>query len=118
MVRNMEKDKTVPGSELLKQITILDAIYWVSHSWTDVEESTIVKCFAKAGFKSCEVPVSLNDKTDECRENSCSAAECDDSDDDVPLAVLRMSQELFGCNFNELVKLDQDYSGNRLDRIS
>lgn len=30
----------------------------------------------------------------------------DDEDDDVPLAVLQLSRELFGCEYLELVKMD------------
>lgn len=30
----------------------------------------------------------------------------DDDEDDVPLAVLQLSRELFGCNLLELVKMD------------
>jgi len=32
----------------------------------------------------------------------------DDSDDDVPLAALKLSGELFDIEFSELVKIDND----------
>ena len=38
------------GSELLKLVCLLDVIFWIKHSWDDLEASTIVKCFAKSGF--------------------------------------------------------------------
>jgi hypothetical protein len=47
----MEKDKSKCGSELLKNINILQAIYWINRSWQEVETSTIQKCFAKCGFR-------------------------------------------------------------------
>jgi hypothetical protein len=48
MIREMEKNKELCGSDILKKILILDAIYWVAKSWEEVEKSTIVKCFRKS----------------------------------------------------------------------
>jgi hypothetical protein len=46
----LKKNKELCGSDILKKISILDAIYWVAKSWEEVEKSTIVKCFRKSGF--------------------------------------------------------------------
>ena len=90
----MQKNKEICGSELLKQLNVLDAVYWVKHSWDEVEESTIVKCFKKCGFGS--------DKT---------SSETDDSDldfnKDIPLHLVRLTHQLFGCEFSELVEMEQ-----------
>lgn len=54
IVRKMviEKDKT--GPELLKDTSLLDAIYWIHQAWNDVDPKNIVRCFYKAGFKISE----------------------------------------------------------------
>ncbi|XP_045178721.2 tigger transposable element-derived protein 4-like [Mercenaria mercenaria] len=99
IVSQMERTDKV-GSQVLKEISILDAIYWINGSWKEVTPTTIQKCFAKCGF-------------DQISESDLVVNECDsddDSDDDdveVPLAVLRMSHELFGCEYHELVDLDK-----------
>ncbi|XP_060573116.1 tigger transposable element-derived protein 6-like [Ruditapes philippinarum] len=79
------------GSTILREISILDAIYWINGSWKEVEASTIQKCFAKCGFTQFNQVCSDND----------------DDDDEVPLAVLRLSNELFGCTFSDLVDIDK-----------
>ena len=47
ILAEMEKKKDVCGTDLLKQISMLDAIYWIKHAWDEVETSTIMKCFLK-----------------------------------------------------------------------
>ena len=36
--------------EILRDITILEAIYWIAAAWLEIKEETIVKCFRKCGF--------------------------------------------------------------------
>lgn len=36
--------------EMIKELTILDAIRWLSDSWEKVDPSSIEKCFARSGF--------------------------------------------------------------------
>lgn len=104
MVREMDHSSKC-GSEILKNISLLDAIYWIDRSWKEVETSTIVKCYKKCGFVDMQndniltTEVDVNDGGDD-DDNE------DDDDDDVPLAVLQLSRELFGCEFLELVKMD------------
>ncbi|MGH0121709.1 UNVERIFIED_CONTAM: hypothetical protein FKN15_076305 [Acipenser sinensis] len=38
------------GSEILKESSSRDVIYWINRSWNQVEAATIQKCFVKAGF--------------------------------------------------------------------
>lgn len=45
-------EQTESASELCKEISILDAIYWISKAWNDTKDSTIVKCFRLAGFST------------------------------------------------------------------
>ena len=49
-IMKMNTNKTLNGSDLLKQISVLDAIYWISNSWNVLDNSTIQKCFKRCGF--------------------------------------------------------------------
>jgi hypothetical protein len=85
------------GSQLLKEISVLDAIYWIDAAWKDIEAKTIVKCFEHSGFIfPSESVKSVN--TDENHDS--------DDDDEVPLNVLKLSHDLFGCEFKDLINLD------------
>ena len=71
-IMKMDTDKTLNGSDLLKQISVLDAIYWISKSWNDLDNSIIEKCFKRCGFIHQE---NVENNTD-------------NESDDVPLIVL------------------------------
>ena len=88
VISAMKKDTSKCGSQLLKGINILQAIYWVNNAWKHVEASTIQKCFAKCGFKDSEVAISAA------------------SDVDLPLVILAKSKQLFNCTFQELADSD------------
>ncbi|XP_060590135.1 uncharacterized protein LOC132745277 [Ruditapes philippinarum] len=106
MIRGMEQHPAMQGSELLKQITILDAIYLLSNSWSEVEGSTIVKCFLKAGFSfDCDY---TNSSGSALSVTGVDANDDEDDDDDVPLAVMQMSHELFGCDYEDLIRIDEE----------
>ncbi|XP_069107251.1 tigger transposable element-derived protein 4-like [Argopecten irradians] len=92
---NMTRHNLLSGSELLKQISVLDVIYWVNRAWDQVETDTIVKCFAAAEFLK-PGPVALQPEQPDADD------EDDDEDyeeDDVPLQVIRLSMDLFGVGF-------------------
>ena len=76
------------GSELLKLITVLDAIYWIKSSWDEVESSTIVNCFEKCGFKFGE---SVQDGVSELSDETDS-----DINEDIPPRLVGLAHELFG----------------------
>lgn len=102
VLTELEKDKTKLGPEILRQITILQAIYWVSGAWREVESDTIVKCFRKCGF-TAEV---LSSGLPQSVEVEVLESDTDD-DDDCPLAVLKMARDLFDCEFRDLVEIDK-----------
>lgn len=52
--------------------------------------------FTEDVFSVYDLPVS--------GEGSCND---DDDDNEIPLAVLQLSQDLFGCEFSEPVRIDQ-----------
>lgn len=63
-----------------------------------MEQSTIQKCFARCGFGS-----------DWSRAASEPLSEFEfDPEDDVPLQVVKLAQELFGCDFKDLSSIDQE----------
>jgi hypothetical protein len=107
----MEKHPTKLGPEILRDINVLQAIYWINSSWQEVATDTIQKCFAKCGFTDCSVSGSGNSES----EPSASAVSDSDSDpeleldDNCPLAVLKLSAELFGCEFKELLEIDRRF---------
>ena len=51
MIVAMEKDKAICASQLLKEVDVLQAIYWIKQTWDDVKAETIQKCFKNCGFK-------------------------------------------------------------------
>lgn len=81
IAKEMGKDAHITGPDVLKRINLLDTIYWIKAAWQEVTPLTIAKCFDKCGFKKIrEQPT-----TDE-----------EDPEDDLPLALLTLSDQLFG----------------------
>jgi hypothetical protein len=99
-IMKMDTDKTLNGSDLLKQISVLDAIYWISKSWNDLDNSTIEKCFKRCGFIHQE-------NVENNRDNES---------DDVPLIVLQMANDLFGISCKNLVEIDSELSTYDTDK--
>jgi hypothetical protein len=99
-ISQMDKGVSKTGSQILKDISILDAIFWISRSWDEIEITTIEKCFAKAGFKVDSDMILTDD------EGNINESDNDDDDDDIPLRIVQMSRDLFGCEFKELYKID------------
>ena len=67
--------------------------------------TTIQKCFRKAGFS--DMILSKPDHTDKNENNDDDDNRDYDNDDDIPLRVIQMSREIFGCEFQELVYIDE-----------
>ena len=85
---------------ILRDISVLQAISWVNSAWQEVKPDTIQRCFAKCGFTESSVSGSVNTEV---------TFEEEDSKDDYPLSVLKMSTELFGCQFQELLDRDRAF---------
>jgi len=102
----MDKQPFACGSELLKQTSVLDAIYWISSAWDEVDESTILKCFQRCGF-NLPSENNINSVNEDDDENHINEHD-DDQDDDIPLAAIKFSREIFGCEFQELVEIDKN----------
>ena len=83
-------------SELLKEIlSVLNVIYWVHASWQEVKTTTIQRCIARYGFDPVKWAETTVAESELEYDN-----DADDSEDVVPLQVLKLSKELFGCDFN------------------
>ncbi|XP_035680164.1 tigger transposable element-derived protein 4-like [Branchiostoma floridae] len=94
VLAKMDEDKTLQGPEILKSTNVLQAIYWISYAWNDVDPSTIVKCFNKAGFTVTEPqPPQTGEMAEE---------------DTTPVRVETLCMELFGCELSELVEIDRE----------
>lgn len=92
ILKKMESS-TLNGSELLKQVTVLDTIYWLSRAWKELDITTIMKCFDKCGFDQCRpVDTPADDDSDD-----------EYGDDNIPLAFLARTVEIYGRNLQELV---------------
>ena len=104
MISEMDRRPEACGSQILKTISILDAIYWVNQTWNEVQPSTIQKCFNKVGFVGDATCTEEEEEDATCTEEE----EEEHDDDDVPLAILKLSNDLFGCDFRELKRIDRE----------
>ena len=97
----MDKNSVKTGPQILKEITLLQAINWIHRAWNETDPSTIQKCFKLAGF--CE---------SESNEPSESSSASDTSGfnfldvDELPLSLVKMAKELFDCEIKDLVDID------------
>ena len=100
VISEMEKDKSKCGSELLKNINILQAIYWINRSWQEVETSTIQKCFAKCGFTDFSHDDSAFNQINDMSDS-------EEEDDDIPLKFISLARKLFNCEYHKLSDVDK-----------
>ena len=49
IISKME-NSPLSGTELLKEVTVLDTIYWINRAWKDITSTCIKRCFEKCGF--------------------------------------------------------------------
>ena len=50
MITQMERSKEIDCPQLLKEINVLKAIYWIKQAWNNVKCDTIKKRFKKCGL--------------------------------------------------------------------
>ena len=95
----MDRHPVKTGPQILKEITVLQAINWVYRAWSNTEQSTIHKCFNVAGFS-----VLASDSESDSESSALSDLHIDE--DNFPLAVVKMARELFDCEVSDLVNID------------
>ncbi|KAI8502235.1 hypothetical protein Bbelb_198230 [Branchiostoma belcheri] len=106
ILRELENDKEATGPEIVKRVTVLDAIQWVRQAWDETEPETIKKCFGKAGFLEQRAVATSDPEDEEETEEEVSAQQPDDAAEQQQLNGL--AQELFGCDFEELATIDEN----------
>lgn len=99
VLTQMEKQLHLGRRALPHQISILDTVYWVSEAWKVVENNTITKCFEKTGFS---FPAGGGEQVTDGDDN------INDEDDDIPLSIQKLTNDLFGFELSDLFKLDQE----------
>ena len=115
VLAEMEVCATKTGSQILKDITILQAIYWINSAWKEVKVETIQKCFAISGFNmnsdgdDSVTAENVSADSESGSEASASSNDFFNEEDNFPLAVHRMAHELFDCEFCELLQLDDNF---------
>ncbi|XP_033729505.1 major centromere autoantigen B-like, partial [Pecten maximus] len=73
-------DSVQNATEMTKCVTVLDCVYWISASWNETTDITVKTCFMQAGFPFVDPSAQMY--PDE---------EIVDDDDDIPLALLRLT---------------------------
>ena len=92
MLRYLVSRTDVAGSatDLCKQLTLLDEIYWISRSWNKTKSSTIIKWFAATEFSETDDSVT------------------DEDNDDIPLARLVHELIFADIDTDRLTSFDND----------
>ena len=62
IITELDLNEDISAGELIKTITLLDAVHLIAESWDNVKESTIDHCFKHAGFRN------ENDEMEETEE--------------------------------------------------
>ena len=83
------------GCELLKKLTVLVTIYWISRARNSVDASTIIQCFNNWGF-------------DKIRQTPPVETDDDSDYDDVPIIELvrRYAEEVYGTDIQKVISAD------------
>ena len=105
VISQMSAYKKKTGAQLLKDITILQAIHWIATSWDEVEATTITSCFNKSGFL---LPASAFETAEKSNEGACESS----------TQLCGLSQELFGHTLSTIHTLDSQVVTDRGSAIN
>ncbi|XP_052275560.1 tigger transposable element-derived protein 4-like [Dreissena polymorpha] len=104
VLEEMEKQPSKPGIEILRDITILEAISWISAAWCEIKENTIVECFRQCNLTAELISVSV--KTEHVL---CPVVKTEvDHEDEIPFNCLWLSRDMFDLDVHDLVKVDDN----------
>ncbi|BFZ00202.1 hypothetical protein BsWGS_03240 [Bradybaena similaris] len=98
----MESNKDASGTELMKQVNLLDVVYWIAAAWKEVDNSTILKCFCKAGFH-CPAETHAYSLT---HMESASKTDVPIVSTAISTALDNLSKELFGYQLTDISMID------------
>ena len=111
MITQMERSKEKDCSQLLKEINVLKAIYWIKQAWNDVKCCTIAKSFKKCGFVD-NTAENLEEElfgatVDELREIDLNNEESDNGDgDDDEIDFNLVAKKILNHSINELIEAE------------
>ncbi|CAH1244025.1 TIGD4 [Branchiostoma lanceolatum] len=100
VLQERQKHREASGEQLAREVSVLEAVQWVSSAWQEVPQRTIQTCFRKAGF------VWRMSGIAEPEEDTGEAEDLTYNRD--PAGADQLTQELFGCKFDELSLIDRD----------
>ena len=55
----------VKATDIIQEVDVFKAIFWIKSAWGEVSEETIVNCFKKCGFRKSQPDVQLTDFAEE-----------------------------------------------------
>ncbi|XP_069142245.1 tigger transposable element-derived protein 6-like [Argopecten irradians] len=90
-----EIDRVDNVTELCKQISVLDDLFWIRDAWSETRPDTIQKCFALSGF--CKTDAREDDNDDD-----------EEGDDDIPLAKLMRITKTADMDKDTLLTFDDN----------
>ena len=106
----MERSKEKDCSQLLKEINVLKAIYWIKQAWNDVKCNTIVKCFKKCRFVDNTAENVAEELfgtiLDELCEINANNEESDDDNDDNEINFNLVVKKVLNHSINELIEAE------------
>ncbi|BFZ00203.1 hypothetical protein BsWGS_03243 [Bradybaena similaris] len=102
LITVMESNKDASGTELMKQVNLLDVVYWIAAAWKEVDNSTILKCFCKAGFH-CPAETHAYSLT---HMESASKTDVPIVSTAISTALDNLSKELFGYQLTDISMID------------
>ena len=94
----------------MKEINVLNAIYWIKQAWNDVKCNAIAKCFNKYGFVD-NTAENLTEElfgaiVDELREIDANNEETDDDEDDDEIDFNLVAKKVLNHSMDELIKAE------------
>jgi len=84
-------DCTSSGSELVRTVSVLDAVIWIRQAVKESLPETATRCFEKAGFFTGEITARVENENDQQELQNC------------------MNEAAFGnCNAEDYINIDKD----------
>ena len=110
IITQMERSKEKDCSQLLKEINVLKAIYWIEQASNDIKCDTIAKCFKKCGFVD-NTTENLAEElfgaaVDKLREIDANNEESDDDDDDDEIDFNLVAKKVLNHSIDELIEAE------------
>jgi hypothetical protein len=114
LVRHLITQVEAGGSDsgsIIEDITVLDAVHWISRAWNDVSSQCIQNCFRKAGFSSLPANNQLVDEAPILGRDFVVAQ-------DLNIFPREMSSEEF-CSFDDDIAISSEIveSSMLVDRV-